>query len=39
MDKGGCEPDRAVVLVDGGGLNSRDLVLAQAFAHKVEPSR
>ena len=37
MDERGGEPDQAVVLIDRGGLDRRDLVLAQAFADKIEP--
>jgi hypothetical protein len=37
MNEGGGEPDQAAVVVDGGGLNGRDLMLAQALADEIEP--
>src|SRR5260370_25110968 len=33
------QSDEASLLVDGGGLHGRDLVLAQSFADEVEPAR
>ena len=39
MRQEGGEVDQPVGLVDRGGLDDGDLVLAKAFAHDVEPAR
>src|SRR5215210_9387713 len=39
MGEHGREADQPSIVVDGGGLNRRDLVPAEALAHNVEPAR
>src|ERR1700724_3158348 len=39
MGKEGGKPDPPGLAVDRGGLNGRDLMLAEALAHELEPAR